>query len=34
MIAATLAMCMAGTVEIFRQHVCGIQNITQTIGMN
>ncbi len=33
MIAATLAMCMAGTVEIFRQKSCDTHSITQTIGL-
>ncbi len=34
MIAATLAMCMAGTVEIFRQSISETQNFTQIIGRN
>ena len=32
MISATFAMCLAGTVEIFRQDICRTQNFTQTIG--
>lgn len=32
MIAATLAMCLAGTVEIFRQSICRTSNFTQIIG--
>lgn len=32
MLAAAAAMCMAGTVEIFRQDICETQNFTQTIG--
>jgi hypothetical protein len=34
LISATLAMCMAGTVEIFRQHICKTDNFTQTIGIH
>jgi dipeptide/tripeptide permease len=33
MISAVVAMCMAGTVEIFRQYICTTQNFTQTIGI-
>lgn len=33
MVSAALAMCMAGTVEVFRQDICQTQNFTQTIGM-
>jgi dipeptide/tripeptide permease len=32
MISATFAMCLAGTVEIFRQDICQTENFTQTIG--
>lgn len=32
MISAAAAMCIAGTVEIFRQEICETQNFTQTIG--
>jgi hypothetical protein len=34
MVSAALSMCMAGTVEIFRQNVCKTQNFTQIIGTN
>lgn len=34
MISATLAMCIAGTVEIFRQDICDKTNVIQTIGKN
>ncbi|UJR14010.1 hypothetical protein I4U23_001009 [Adineta vaga] len=32
MISAALSMCMAGTVEIFRQNICKTQNFTQIIA--
>lgn len=32
LIPAAISMCIAGTVEIFRQNICETQNFTQTIG--
>ncbi|CAF1488837.1 unnamed protein product [Adineta steineri] len=32
MVSAALSMCMAGTVEIFRQNICKTQNFTQIIA--
>lgn len=32
MILAMIAMCLAGTVEIFREKSCDQHNVTQTIG--
>ena len=34
MISAAFAMCMAGTVEIFRQNISKTQNFTQIIGIH
>jgi hypothetical protein len=33
MISAAFSMCIAGTVEIFRQNVSKTQNFTQIIGI-
>ena len=33
MISAAFSMCLAGTVEIFRQNVSKTQNFTQIIGI-
>jgi dipeptide/tripeptide permease len=34
LVSATIAMCIAGTVEIFRQNICKTHNFTQTIGIH